>query len=160
MAPILPLFICESRGLRAERIMRILVVDDDYHDAEQVSSIARKEGNEVRVLNNLTEAVRSLMGEECDLLFLDLHLPGLNGTTALSLLREVAPRTPVILLASQPSVSSTHPLLQAGAFRVLEKPLVRETLLTAIHAAGASRRRTPSDTAEAHDSPTKGGDTP
>jgi DNA-binding response OmpR family regulator len=119
--------------------MRILVVDDDYYCAEQVGSIARREGIEVRVLNNLTEAVRSLIAEEFDLLLLDLHLPGLNGTTALSLLKEVAPRTAVILLASQPSVSSTHHLLQAGAFRVLEKPLVRETLLTAIHEASASR---------------------
>ena len=131
--------------------MRILVVDDDYHCAEQVGSIARKEGIEVRVLNSLTEAVRSLMAEEFDLLLLDLHLPGLNGTTALSLLKEVAPHTPVILLASQPSVSSTHLLLPAGAFRVLEKPLVRETLLTAIHAAGASRRIKAPGTPEAHD---------
>ncbi len=120
--------------------MRILVVDDDYHDAEQLSSFARKEGIEVRVLNNLTEAVRILMAEEYNLLLLDMHLPGLNGATALSLLNEVAPRTPVIFLASQASVDSTHLLLQAGAFKVLEKPLVRETLLTAIHEARASHR--------------------
>ena len=120
--------------------MRVLLVDDDYHETEQLSSFARREGIEVRVLNNLTEAVRTLMAEEYDLLLLDMHLPGLNGTTALPLLNEVAPRTPVILLASQPSASSTHLLLQAGAFRVLEKPLVRETLLTAIHEASALRR--------------------
>ena len=120
--------------------MRILLVDDDYHCAEQVSSLARKEGIEVRVLNNLTEAVRTLMAEEYDLLLLDMHLPGLNGVTALPLLNEVAPRTPVILLAVEPSAASTHLLLQAGAFRILEKPLVRETLLTAIHEACASRR--------------------
>ena len=120
--------------------MRILIVDDDYHCAEQVSSLARKEGIEVRVLNNLTEAVRTLMAEEYDLLLLDMHLPGLNGVTALPLLNEVAPRTPVILLAGEPSAASTHLSLQAGAFRVLEKPLVRETLLTAIHEASASRR--------------------
>ena len=86
------------------------------------------------------------MTEESDLIFLDLHLPGLNGTTALSLLREVAPRTPVILIASQPSVASTHMLLQAGAFQVLEKPIAREILLATIRAADASRRTTPSDT--------------
>ena len=120
--------------------MRILIVDDDYHCAEQVSSLARREGIEVRVLNNLTEAVRTLMAEEYDLLLLDMHLPGLNGVTALPLLNEVAPRTPVILLAMQPSAASTNQLLQAGVFRVLEKPLVRETLLTAIHEASASRR--------------------
>jgi len=120
--------------------MRILLVDDDYHCAEQVSSLARREGIEVRVLNNLTEAVRTLMAEEYDLLLLDMHLPGLNGVTALPLLNEVAPRTPVILLAMQPSAASTNQLLQAGVFRVLEKPLVRETLLTAIHEASASRR--------------------
>ena len=120
--------------------MRILVVDDDYHDAEQLSSFVRREGIEVRVLNNLTEAVRTLMAEEYDLLLLDMHLPGLNGATALPLLNEVAPHTPVILLASQPSFASTNQLLQAGAFRVLEKPLVREILLTTIHEASASRR--------------------
>jgi two-component system nitrate/nitrite response regulator NarL len=120
--------------------MRVLLVDDDYHCAEQVSSLARREGIEVRVLNNLTEAVRTLMAEEYDLLLLDMHLPGLNGVTALPLLNEVAPRTPVILLAMQPSAASTNQVLQAGAFRVLEKPLVRETLLTAIHEASASRR--------------------
>lgn len=130
--------------------MRILVVDDDYHDAEQVGSIARKEGIEVRVLNNLTEAVRSLIAEDFDLLLLDLHLPGLTGTTALSLVKEVAPHTAVILLASQLSASSTHVLLQAGAFRVLEKPLVRETLLTAIHAATASGGIKAPRTPEAH----------
>jgi DNA-binding NtrC family response regulator len=120
--------------------MRVLLVDDDYHCAEQVSSLARREGIEVRVLNNLTEAVRTLMAEEYDLLLLDMHLPGLNGVTALPLLNEVAPHTPVILLAMQPSAASTNQLLQAGVFRVLEKPLVRETLLTAIHEASASRR--------------------
>jgi DNA-binding NtrC family response regulator len=120
--------------------MRVLLVDDDYHCAEQVSSLARREGIEVRVLNNLTEAVRTLMSEEYDLLLLDMHLPGLNGVTALPLLNEVAPRTPVILLAMQSSAASTNQLLQAGVFRVLEKPLARETLLTAIHEASASRR--------------------
>lgn len=120
--------------------MRVLLVDDDYHCAEQVSSLARREGIEVRVLNNLTEAVRTLMAEEYDVLLLDMHLPGLNGVTALPLLNEVAPRTPVILLAMQPSAASTNQLLQAGVFRVLEKPLVRKTLLTAIHEASASRR--------------------
>jgi len=120
--------------------MRVLLVDDDYHCAEQISSLARREGIEVRVLNNLTEAVRTLMAEEYDLLLLDMHLPGLNGVTALPLLNEVAPHTPVILLAMQPSAASTNQLLQAGVFRVLEKPLVRETLLTAIHEASASRR--------------------
>ena len=126
--------------------MRILVVDDDYHDAEQLSSFARKEGIEARVLNNLTEAVRVLMGEMYDVLFLDMHLPDLNSGTALSLLNEVAPRTPVILLANQTAVYSTHSLLQAGAFRVLEKPLVRETLLSAIDEARALRRTGPSGT--------------
>jgi len=119
--------------------MRILVVDDDYHDGEQVSALARKEGIEVRVLDNLTDAARVLMAEEYDLLLLDMYLPGFNGPTTLSLLNEVAPRTPVILLGSQTSVYSTHQLLQAGAFRVLVKPLVRETLLTAIREACASR---------------------
>ena len=119
--------------------MRILVVDDDYHDAEQLSSIARKEGIETRVLDNLTDAVRVLIAEEYDLLLLDMHLPGLDGATALTLLNEVAPRTPVIFLASQSTVYPTHLLLQAGAFRVLEKPLVRETLLAAIQEARASR---------------------
>ena len=119
--------------------MRILVVDDDYHDATQLSSIARKEGIEVRVLDNLTNAVRVLMAEEYDLLLVDMHLPGFNGATALSLLNEVAPRTPVMLLASQASVYSTHQSLQAGAFRVLEKPVIRETLLAAIREACASR---------------------
>ncbi len=126
--------------------MRILVVDDDYHDAEQLSSFARKEGIEVRALNNLTEAVRVLMGEMYDVLFLDMHLPDLNSGTALSLLNEVAPRTPVILLANQTAVYSTHSLLQAGAFRVLEKPLVRETLLRAIDEARALRHTGPSGT--------------
>jgi DNA-binding NtrC family response regulator len=123
--------------------MRILVVDDDYHDAEQLSSFARKEGIEVRVLNNLTEAIRVLMGEMYDVLFLDMHLPDLNSGTALSLLNEIAPRTPVILLANQTAVYSTHTLLQAGAFRVLEKPLVRETLLSAIDEARALHRTGP-----------------
>lgn len=126
--------------------MRILVVDDDYHDAEQLSSFARKEGIEVRVLNNLTEAIRVLMGEMYDVLFLDMHLPDLNSGTALSLLNEVAPRTPVILLANQTAVYSTHSLLQAGVFRVLEKPLVRETLLSAIDEARALHRTGPSGT--------------
>ena len=126
--------------------MRILVVDDDYHDAEQLGSFARKEGIEVRVLNNLTEAIRVLMGEMYDVLFLDMHLPDLNSGTALSLLNEIAPRTPVILLANQTAVYSIHSLLQAGAFRVLEKPLVRETLLSAIDEARAIHHTGPSGT--------------
>src|SRR3990170_3015042 len=101
-----------------------MVVDDDYHETEQLSSFARREGIEVRVLNNLTEAVRTLMAEEYDLLLLDMHLPGLNGTTALPLLNEVALLTPVILLASQPSFASTNQLLQAGEMHVQQQEIV------------------------------------
>ncbi|MFQ5882182.1 MAG: response regulator [Candidatus Methylomirabilales bacterium] len=120
--------------------MRIIIIDDDYYTCETLVSFLEERGFTTRSHTTVPDAVRTLLTDEWDLMLLDYHLPGLNGTDALPIIQEVAPRLPVILMIHETTPEDREKALRAGAFCLLQKPIDPRTLLRAIRSTQPSKR--------------------
>ena len=118
--------------------MRIIIIEDDYYIFQDLSRFLEAEGFTAHFHTNIADAVRSLLAEEFDLMLLDYHLPGLNGTDALPIIQEVSPQLPVILMVHETTQEDQEKALRAGAFCILKKPINHRTLLRAIRSARES----------------------
>jgi len=112
--------------------MRIIIIDDDYYTTETLSRFLTAKGFSTQIHTTVADAVRTLLADEFDVMLLDYHLPGLNGTDALPIIQEVSPRLPVILMMHETSLEDREKALRAGAFHVLQKPVSHRALLRAI----------------------------
>ena len=111
----------------------IIAVDDDPGIINSIMSILRPEFV-VRPFTNGFEALKYLQGHVADLILLDYHMPMLNGSELLDLLRQ-APGTskiPVIFLTGSGSEQSEVEVLQKGAMDYILKPVNARTLLARV----------------------------
>jgi two-component system KDP operon response regulator KdpE len=121
-----------AAGGLEERAVRVLVISDDPQATEVGRLAVTTAGGEVQRCDGVCAAGRSILREGADLILLDLGLPGLTGEAALRLLQEVAPRVPVLILATKVSAVTTEGLLMAGARRLVTKPVDPQQLLQII----------------------------
>ena len=81
------------------------------------------------------EAVR-LAGElDPDVILMDLHMPGVDGATAIQRLVEGGSRAPVLVLTTYDTDADVVPALEAGATGYLLKDAPRAELVRAVRAA-------------------------
>ena len=118
--------------------MRIIIIEDDYYTVQTLSDVLTEKGFSTHFHSTIADAVRSLLAEEFDLMLLDYHLPGLNGTDALPIIQEVSPQLPVILMVQETTQEHREKALRAGAFCLLKKPINHRALLRAIQSARPS----------------------
>ncbi len=112
---------------------RILVAEDNPVNQLIVKSLLGTFGHECDVVNNGQEAVDKAFEHQYDVIFMDYHMPGMDGIAATKMIREQVEEglnktTPIIALTAdtQPQVSKTF--RRAGANDVLIKPFTRINL--------------------------------
>jgi two-component system, NtrC family, response regulator HydG len=76
-----------------------------------------------------------------DVVLTDLVLPDTTAAELLPRLKEHSPFARVIVMAARPTVTQAVELMRAGAFNVLEQPVERDTLLSALTNARTESRR-------------------
>jgi len=84
-----------------------------------------------------------------DVLVLDLSLADVGGVEVLRLLRERAPKLPVVVLSMYPEAQYAVRILKMGAAAYLSKGRSSEELVEAIRAAAVGRRYVTPDAADA-----------
>ena len=84
----------------SEPVYRVLVVDDDPNLAAGVAENLRAEGYEVDSVGDGRKAVDWFDTHSCDLIVLDVMLPGLDGFGVCSTLRGRGTTTPVLFLTA------------------------------------------------------------
>lgn len=106
-------------------MIRVLVVDDDYHVAQaHALSVARLEGFAVvGEAHTASEAAELVAAHQPDLLLLDMYLPDFNGLELVRRLAASAGRMPDFLLVTAArDIDSVRTAMQLGAFYYLVKP--------------------------------------
>ncbi|HEX3997072.1 MAG TPA: sigma-54 dependent transcriptional regulator [Pirellulales bacterium] len=114
---------------------KILVVDDERTVLRAFEEILPTRGHEVVAVRGAEEAMRSLKDAACDLVLMDIRLPGMNGLDALARIKEMHPALPVIVMTGR---STTHTAIEAtkrGAFDYQLKPFEPSEMLKTISAA-------------------------
>jgi two-component system phosphate regulon response regulator PhoB len=115
---------------------RIVLVEDERDMASLVAMRLRKEGYQVDVAHDGYEALELLRASPPDLVLLDIMLPGVDGTTIASRLRD-DPRTaavPIIMLTAKSEESDIVVGLKFGADDYVTKPFSLSVLMARIDA--------------------------
>ncbi len=112
--------------------MRILLVEDEHLIARFVSRGLRAEGYTTSIAADGHEAVEHLGNEPCDLMILDLMLPGLDGLAVLRHAVQQNAELPVLVLSARTGVASKVEALDAGARDYLAKPFALDELLARV----------------------------
>lgn len=113
---------------------RILVVEDEAKIARFVELELTHEGYEVEKAADGRAGVEAALGQDFDLILLDVLLPQLNGLEVLRRIRREK-STPVIMLTARDAVVDKVAGLDAGADDYITKPFAIEELLARVRVA-------------------------
>jgi two-component system, OmpR family, copper resistance phosphate regulon response regulator CusR len=123
--------------------MQILVVEDEGGILAFVSRALRAEGLSVSVAQDGRSGLARALREPCDLVVLDLLLPGLNGLELLRELHARKPDLPVLILSARSDLETKLRGFELGAADYLPKPFSLDELLARVRVQ--LRRRSATD---------------
>lgn len=126
---------------RARRSMSVLIVDDDAAVRGVVAKILSNCGCTFRMAGTGTEALQLLQREPSDVVFIDVHMPVMNGLELAEQLRRDYPDTALVMLTGMAEFGTVLAAIQAGAADFVAKPFKSGELVKAYERA-VERRHT------------------
>jgi len=121
--------------------IRVLVVDDQAVVREGVVAILSYY-SDIEVVGQAAEgsqAVDLAKETQPDVILLDLVMPGQDGLTAIPLIKEVSPKTCILVVTSFADNDHVYQAIKAGALGYILKDATREQLLQAIRDVAQGR---------------------
>ena len=107
---------------------RVLVVDDDRTFRLSTAELLRQDGHEVEVAADASEAVERLAAGGVDVVLLDMRMPGMDGLTAVEVLRTRGLRAPILMISGFGTIDTAVESLHRGADHFLAKPVDPDVL--------------------------------
>lgn len=121
--------------LRAEK-MRVLVIEDERQLSQHITKALKRHNHEPSARYDGAEGLQAALLESPDLVVLDLNLPGLDGFSVLTRLREAQSPARVLILTARGQVGDRVKGLKAGADDYLSKPFSMDELIARVEAIG------------------------
>jgi two-component system OmpR family response regulator len=122
---------------------RVLVVDDEPHITDLVTTAFRYEGFETDQVTSGQAALNQIAADPPDLVVLDIMLPDLDGLEVTRRLRAAGVQVPVLFLTARDATEDKIAGLTVGGDDYLAKPFSLEELIA--RARAILRRTNPSD---------------
>ena len=113
---------------------KIMVVDDDIQSLELIEAMLVPNGYQVVTANDGSKAVAAISVNKPDLILLDIMMPGLDGYSTLSKIKEnkTISNIPVVMLTSVGFNLNKELALRLGAVGYITKPVDLAELLKTI----------------------------
>lgn len=111
----------------------ILIVDDDDDFCQVVTDVLKKAGFATARAHNGHEALLRLEQEKCDIVLLDLVLPGMDGLEILRRIHQKHEQIRVILITAFATIENAVTSIKMGATEFLTKPFRITDFTTLIH---------------------------
>src|SRR5215510_2373716 len=118
----------------------ILVVDDEAGVRSALSGVLRDEGYAVDVVDSGEACLDRASRAPYDVILLDVWLPGIDGLTTLSRLRERRVDAEVVVISGHGNIESAVRAIKMGAFDFVEKPLSLEKTVLVVRNALRQRQ--------------------
>lgn len=109
-------------------LRNVLVVDDDPVVGKSFSRVLSNKGYKVITAENAAQALDMLREQECDLVFTDIKMPGMNGLELAEQVKARRPWTPVVIVTGFGTPSNEARAKAAGVSGFLNKPLSPEMI--------------------------------
>ncbi len=100
----------------------ILIIDDEEAVCWSLQRALTREGHSVATAASAEQGFVALKKQRPDVLILDVRLPGMDGLTALTRIRQIAPDLPVIVVTAFGDLPTAVRAVEGGAFDYLAKP--------------------------------------
>lgn len=113
----------------------VAVVDDDEDVRESLRFLLETAGYDVATYDSAQDYLDHRAKSPATCLVIDQHMPQVTGTELLDLLHARGARLPTALITGSLSPDLVRRAQEAGATRVLEKPLADDSLLCFVHRA-------------------------
>jgi len=110
----------------------VLVIDDDKTIRKTLTRMLAREGFSVDTAPNGKQALEKSQLKHYDLALVDIHLPDMEGTKLLKMLREKNPEIKEIIITGYPSLENALQAIDEGADAYIVKPLNPPDLLAKI----------------------------
>jgi signal transduction histidine kinase/CheY-like chemotaxis protein len=107
---------------------KILLVEDNKINQMITKKMLTNKGIICEIIDNGEEAIERMKNNTYDLVLMDVHLSGINGTIATKQIREFDKTTPIIALTAISLNENRQTLLSYGMNDVVTKPFVPENL--------------------------------
>ncbi len=120
---------------------RLLITDDEERFRTTLAKRLTESGFAVQTVGSGLEALEFLGKEPCDVVILDIKMPGLSGIETLAEVRKKHIGVEVILLTGHADVPTAIEGMRLGAFDYLMKPHDFESLVEKLHEAVKVRRQ-------------------
>ena len=112
---------------------RILVAEDHFVNQQLFQTILEKRGYEALLAGNGREAVDIAGAQHVDLVFMDVHMPEMNGYEASRTLREQGFEPPIIAVTANVTKGERDRCIEAGMNDYLAKPFKSHDLSPLLH---------------------------
>lgn len=131
-------------------MIRILIVDDHDLVRHGLKRIFERAGDMgvVAEHDNGADALRWIRRNECDVVLLDIAMPGQNGIEVLRQLREEKPQLPVLILSNYAEDQYAVRLIKSGAAGYLTKGCATAILLEAVRDIAGGKKYFSKETLE------------
>ena len=121
----------EVEAIASEKA-RILIIDDDEHIREAMSTLLMSHGYIVETAENGKQAIEKSQTGFYNLALIDIRLPDMYGTQLLTQMKETTPEMIKIIITGYAALENAIEAVNKGADCYLTKPVQVDELLTVI----------------------------
>ena len=120
----------------------ILIVDDQASIRQSLQGVLEDEGYSAAAADGGEACLAILRKRTCDVVLLDVWLPGMDGLETLQKIRELESAPEVIMISGHGTIETAVRATKLGAYDFLEKPLsIDKTLILIKNAIDSKRLR-------------------
>lgn len=117
---------------------KILIIDDDLDMCLLLSRFLDKKGYETQVAHNGAKGIAKFNEEHFDIVLCDFRLGDKDGKDVLLKIKEVNPKTIVIIITGYSDIKVAVDVIKLGAFDYITKPLIPDEVINVIENAIAA----------------------
>lgn len=114
-------------------LLKILVVDDDESIRISFKQVLAKDGHQATIVESGNLALEQVKKNQFDLAFIDLKMPGIDGIELLKQIRNLSPKTDVVIITGFGTVATAVEAMKFGAYDYIQKPFPVETIRQVIN---------------------------